>query len=64
MSTILKPTSKTENAKTVNGVSLDRLIAIGPRGGKKIYWRRADRRESPTRMVSTWDDTQAGALSR
>ena len=54
----------TENATRYNGTTLDRLEVTGPRGGKYVYWRRADRRESAERLVSTWDHTQSAAAAR
>ena len=43
---------------------LDCLVEWGPRGGVRRYWRRADRREGPEWLVSTWDLTQRAALAR
>ena len=50
-------------AMVVEGVSLDRLVTTGPRGGKSVSWRRVDRREQPG-QIRTWDATISAALAR
>ena len=49
-------------AKNVNGIILDCFVETGPRGGKKMFWRRADRRSSAKVLISLWTETQAEAL--
>lgn len=54
----------TKNAKMVKGVALDCMEETGKRGGVQRWWRRADRRENESRIVSTWDRSQRAALAR
>jgi hypothetical protein len=42
-----------------NGVTLDKMIEIGPRGGSKTYWRAASKRNA---WIATWHPTQKQAV--
>jgi len=46
------------DAATCNGVSLDKMVEIGPRGGKKAYWRAASKRNA---WMADWHPTQQQA---
>lgn len=54
-------TKITLDAKLYRGVMLDKIEAIGPRGGKMIGWRAANRRNY---QFATWSDTMTDAATR
>jgi hypothetical protein len=53
----------TLNATRYNGTILDRREETGPRGGVRQFWRRADKREGPDRILSLWYPTQTRAAN-
>jgi hypothetical protein len=47
-----------QDSTTHNGITLDKMICVGPRGGTKVYWRAAIKREA---WISYWHPTQRQA---
>jgi hypothetical protein len=50
--------TKHHDAAICNGVSLDKMVEVGPRGGKKTYWRAASKRNA---WLADWHPTQQQA---
>lgn len=41
------------------GITLDRMVVIGPRGGRKVYWMPARKRNY---LVASWSQTRDQAV--